>query len=56
MDFVWYFAAVLLELFLLFLIPALKIRARKRRVTVEAIADELGKSKDDPNAPARWVP
>jgi hypothetical protein len=56
MDFVWYFAAALLGAFLLFLIPTLKIRARKRRVTVEAIADQLGQSKDDLNEPARWVP
>jgi hypothetical protein len=56
MHFLWSLALTLLGAFLLFFIPALKIRHRKKPVTAESIGDELVKAKDDPSEPARWVP
>jgi hypothetical protein len=42
--------------FLWFLTVALKVRARKRDVTVEAVGAAIIETRDDPDEPARWVP
>jgi hypothetical protein len=56
MDFIWFLAACLLVAFLWFLFLALRVRARKKSVTVEAIGAAMTETKDDPDEPARWVP
>ena len=56
MDFIWFLGGCVVVAFLWFLTVALKVRARKRAVTVDAIGAAMIETRDDPDEPARWVP
>jgi hypothetical protein len=56
MDFFYLLAAVILGLVLMVSFSVVRIRKRKKSITVKNVADDLGEVRDDPNEPARWVP
>lgn len=56
MDFLYYLAAVALAFFLVFFALAIKVRKRKKALTVENIGAVMTETNDDPDEPARWVP
>jgi len=56
MDFIGFLGGCVVVAFLCFLTVALKVRARKKAVTVDAIGAAMIETRDDPDEPARWVP
>lgn len=56
MDFFYFLLAVLVVLFLMVSATVIRIRRRKKSISLKNIVADLGEVRDDPNEPARWVP
>lgn len=55
MDFSYFLLLVLLCVFLIVCVSVVRIRKRRKSISLKNIAADLGEVKDDPNESARWV-